>query len=585
MLQRSVVLGCICVLVAACGGDDQGGDTAAGSGGSSGSAATSGKGGSGTSAGKGGTTASAGKGGAGAAAASGTGAKGGAGASAGKGGAGASGNGAQAGTAGSAPVDMSASVLERNKHASRDGHFVQPALTKDAATKMARDTGFMANFSGSMWASPLYLEHGPSDKGVFFAVTTGNDVFAIDEETGAKVWTKNIGTPAMKNGVSCGSIHPLGILGTPVIDADARTIFVAGAVGDANTIQRHEVHALNVDTGDERDNWPFNVNTVMGSQQFMAPPQNQRSALSLVKGVVYVAYGGHVGDCGDYRGWVVGIDSKDPSKAGGWATLGIGEGIWASGGMASDGESIFAVTGNSTRGASMRAASDSEQIVRITGLGTFDRSDKNLFFPMSWKSMDSSDADFWASSPLYLHIPGASPENYVLAIAKDGHFYLVDSANFGGMSNGTSVPRVDFSVSSGSMSIRTTPAAYTTSSGVHVVFSTVSGAKCPGGNRDAAIMSVRIPAGSPPKPEVVWCAALGGGETAPIATTTDGQNEAVVWYMNQGVLTAVDGETGAALWNSGSDRCTGIQKWSSPIAVKGRILAGGDGHLCSWSVH
>jgi hypothetical protein len=580
MLQRSVVLWCVCMLVAACGDDDD--SAAAGAGGHSGGAAESGKGGAGTG--------TAGKGGAGAAAGSGTSGKGGAGAgagAAGKGGAGAgaSGTGGQAGqgTAGSPAIDTDASVLERNKHASRDGHFVQPTLTKDAARKMARDTGFMANFSGSMWASPLYLEHGPSDKGVFFAVTTSNDVFAIDEQSGAKVWTKNIGTPAMKNGVSCGSIHPLGILGTPVIDGDARTLFVAGAVGDANTIQRHEVHALNVDTGDERANWPLNVNTIMADQlQFSAPPQNQRSALSLVNGVVYVAYGGHVGDCGDYRGWVVGIDAKDPSKTGAWATLGIGEGIWASGGMASDGDSLFVVTGNSTRGASMRASSDSEQVVRLTGLASFDRSDKNLYFPASWKTMDSADADFGASSPLYLSIPGATPENYVLAIAKDGHLYMLDSTNLGGMGG----HRVDFSVSSGSMSIRTTPAAYTTSSGVHVVFSTVTGAKCPGsGNQGAAIMAVRIPAGSPPKPEIAWCAALGGGETAPIATTTDGQNEAVVWYMNQGVLTAVDGETGAAIWNSGSDKCSSIPKWSSPIAVKGRIVAGGDGHLCSWSVH
>ena len=45
-----------------------------------------------------------------------------------------------------------------------------------------------------MWASPLYLENGPGGKGVFFAVTTGNDVFALDETTGAMVWMHNIGS-------------------------------------------------------------------------------------------------------------------------------------------------------------------------------------------------------------------------------------------------------------------------------------------------------------------------------------------------------------------------------------------------------
>ena len=51
---------------------------------------------------------------------------------------------------------------------------------------MALDTDFKADFTGAMWASPLYLENGPGGKGVFFAVTTGNDVFALDETTGAR---------------------------------------------------------------------------------------------------------------------------------------------------------------------------------------------------------------------------------------------------------------------------------------------------------------------------------------------------------------------------------------------------------------
>jgi hypothetical protein len=145
---------------------------------------------------------------------------------------------------------------------------------------------------------------------------------------------------------------------------------------------------------------------------------------------------------------------------------------------------------------------------------------------------------------------------------------------------------VDLSISSGSMSVRTVPTAYTTSQGLYLAFSTVSGAKCPsGGPSGAVIMGVHITKGSPLKAEVAWCASFDGGETAPIATTTDGTHDALVWYMSQGKLTAVDGETGAAVWNSGNDTCSATRKWTSPIAVKGRIVVGGDGHLCSWSAH
>lgn len=477
-------------------------------------------------------------------------------------------------------LDTSASVLERNKHPSRDGHFVQPMLTKANVAKLATDAEFKANFNGNMWASPLYMENGPDGKGAFFAVTTSNDVFALDEVNGATVWTYNLGDSPTANGVPCGNIHPLGILSTPVIDADARTIFVAGAIG-TGSIARHEVHAISVDDGKARPSWPLDVSTLSYEQlSFNAPAQNQRSALSLVNGVVYVAYGGHIGDCGDYHGWVVGVDSKDPSKHGTWATLGRGEAIWAAGGMASDGNAIFAVTGNSTTGVSSRASSDSEEVVRLTGLASFERKDADLFYPSSWRQMDSVDADFGASSPLFLRIAGAQPENYVLAIAKDGHMYLLDSTNLGGMAGQV----VDFSVSNGSMSIRTVPASYITSQGVSVVFSTVSGAKCPGGASGSVIMSVDIAAGAPPTPKVSWCTSFGGGETAPIITTTDGKSDPIVWFMDQGKLRALDAETGQQLWVS-NESCSGVRKWTSPIAVKGRIVVGGDDHLCSWSPH
>ena len=69
--------------------------------------------------------------------------------------------------------------------------------------------------------------------------------------------------------------------------------------------------------------WPIDVsNATSGSIIFDTVHQNQRSALSLVGNTLYVAYGGHIGDCGDYHGWVMGIDTQDPTMRGGWATAG-----------------------------------------------------------------------------------------------------------------------------------------------------------------------------------------------------------------------------------------------------------------------
>src|SRR5579871_5839326 len=375
------------------------GDT--GTGGKSGQGGATGQGGSGSMTTGGATGAGGSSAGGSGTGGSGTGGSGTGGSSTGGSGTGGSGTG---GTAGASSSDDS--VLERNHHPSRDGLYVQPTLTKVAVANLARETTFNATFTGNTWASPLFLASGPGGKGLFFAVTNGNDVFALDETTGAIVWTRNVGAAPAKTGQSCGDISPIGIISTPVIDEKARTIYVAGAIGDATGITAHQIHALSVDDGSERAGWPVDVSSISADGvAFTASPQNQRSALSLVNGILYVAYGGHNGDCGNYRGWVVAVDTANPTNRGGFVTGGSrGEGIWAAGGMASDGNGVFVPTGNNLAGATTHA--DSEEIVRVTGLGAVDRSSSaNVFYPASWQTMDGTDADMTSSSPVTFTSP------------------------------------------------------------------------------------------------------------------------------------------------------------------------------------
>ena len=238
------------------------------------------------------------------------------------------------------------------------------------------------------------------------------------------------------------------------------------------------------------------------------------------------------------------------------------------------------MTGNSTVGAPDRTESDSEEVVRIGGLAAFTRSEQNLYFPKTWKTMDDADADFGSSNPLYLTVPGSTPANYVAAVAKDGHLYLLNSSNLGGMDGQT----LDYVVSIGEGSVHTSPAAYTTAKGTHIVLTASHGAACPGAAGGTSVISVLLTPGSPPTASTEWCAPIAGTLTAPIATTTDGTSNAVVWFSSGGKLTAVDGDTGKSLYAS-ADSCDGVRQWTSPIAVKGRIVIGGDGHLCSWSAH
>lgn len=489
------------------------------------------------------------------------------------------------GGSGGLPPAAGGDVLERNGGPTREGHFVQPTLTKAAAAKMTFDSGFKATFKGNMYASPLYVADGPGGKAAFFAVSTDNIVAAFDASTGAELWSKALGTAPGAAGQGCFKGDPVGILSTPVIDAESRTIYVAAATG-TGMVERHEVHALSIDDGASKAGWPVSpTGQKSGSYTFNTRYQNQRSALSLANGTLYVAYGGFVGDCNDYRGVIFAVDTSDPTSVGSWMTRGTGEAIWAPGGFASDGTSIFPVTGNANRVNNMfpssRDQSDSEAVLRISGLAAFTREDKNHFWPTSWKSMDSADADFGATNTMLIRVPGSTPETLLVAIAKDGYFYLLDPTNLGG--EGGQV--VDFRVATGAMAIKTVPTSYKTEKGTYVAFSTDAGAECPSNVGGKVIMSVLVSPGAPPTADTAWCSPLptgsGNPTTAPISTTTDGKSNAIVWFMYGSELRGVDGDTGATVFDGEAD-CTGVMRWTSPIAAEGRIVAGANGKLCSW---
>jgi hypothetical protein len=499
----------------------------------------------------------------------------------GTGGAGATGGAGGAG--GAAPAAATGSVVERNAHPSRDGHFVQPALTRARAAGMALTPNFTATYTGQMWASPLYAENGPGNRGAFFAATINNDVIAFDEATGQTLWTRNLGAPVQMR-ICGGTPYPtVGIFGTPVIDATSRTLYVVNPVGPA-TITGFFVHALSLEDGAEKPGWPKDVSQLITN--FAPAKQNQRSALSLVGGILYVAFGGHWGDCSPYQGRLLAINVNNPAMTGNWATSGERAAIWAPGGMASDGNGVFLITGDGPRaGGSTHqpgGLQDSNAVLRATGLAVVDRSAANYYYPARWEAMDRADADFGSNSPIYLTVPGAPRPGYVAAVSKDGHFYLLDATNLGGMDGHVS----DLVFSAGAMSVRTSPTAYTTAGGVYVAVSTEQGAMCPGAAVPRAVVGISIPVtGGNVRPAVAWCAPSDGvamGTAAPIATTTDGTANPIVWYISGTKLVGVDGTTGANVVTATGD-CAGVMRFTAPIAAKGRILTGGDGRLCSWS--
>jgi outer membrane protein assembly factor BamB len=425
---------------------------------------------------------------------------------------------------------------------------------------------------GPTYAQPLFwAATGPYEKDLLFVATAQDRVYALDASTGAEVWQRSLGAPVGRAQLPCGNIDPLGVTGTPVIDAASRTLFVdAMTTGDGGTQAHHRLAALSIDDGSMRRGWPVDVAAARpGSFAFNAAVQNQRGALALLGGTLYVPYGGHFGDCGDYHGWVVGVPTGRRASTRAWATRATGGGVWAPGGIASDGGSLYVATGN-TFGAS--SWGDGEAVIRLGPGPSFSREPADFFAPATWAALDQADADLGGSGPILVDIPGAKPSRLVVALGKDGNAYLIDRSRMGGIGGAVAARRVSADAIIGAA------AAYATGRGTYVVFPG-RGIGCPRGPA-GDLTAIRIGAASPPTITVAWCADQ-HGRGSPIVTTPDGRSEAIVWSVGaggDGRLRGFDGETGQVVFDGGGagDAMSGVERYQTPIVAKGRIFVAGD---------
>src|SRR5438874_12858916 len=223
--------------------------------------------------------------------------------------------------------------------------------------------------------------------------------------------------------------------------------------------------SLNVDTGLTNAGWPVDVDTAMfNGTHFDSFWQEERGALALVNGIVYVSYSGYVGECQNYHGWVVGVDINNPSNVHAWATTAVGGGIWGHGGVASDGTNMFVVTGNTfnTGGNWMGG----EAIIRLQAGPTFTGQPTDYWAPTNWLSLDNSDTDLGGVSATVVDVPGANPSQLVLALGKDGNAYLVNRNNLGGIASPVAQANV------GGINRGTSAITYHTSQGTYFAFHT-----------------------------------------------------------------------------------------------------------------
>ena len=466
----------------------------------------------------------------------------------------------------------SETISAYHDHPDRSGNFIVPSLTWDRARSLHLDEGFQPQIAGHVYAQPLYWHARGSNTAILVVASEDNVVQAIDAATGAEVWRRSLGKPVAQSSLPCGDIDPLGVTGTPIIDEGTEAIYLDAAV-DSPSGPRHLVFALSLKDGSVLPGWPVDVAEALEAkgQEFLPVIQNQRGALAILDGAVYVPFGGHYGDCGAYHGFVVGISLAEPRTVRSWKTRARGGGIWAPGGISTDGESLFVATGNTFGAATW---SDGEAIVRLAP--DLHRSDdkKDFFAPSDWRALDAGDVDLGGSNPLPLDIPTPrGNQALILALGKDGKAYLLDRNNLGGVGGSLAVETVD------TRAIINAPAAYPAADGVFVAFRGKGAHWLPW--RDAGLTVLKIRAGSPPTMTTAWSAPL-RGVGSPIVTTTDGRSDPIVWIVGaegDNLLHGFRGDTGEPLYTGPSQPMAGLRHFQTLIATEDRLYVGADGRI------
>ena len=268
----------------------------------------------------------------------------------------------------------------------------------------------------TVYASPL-IYHGR-----VIVATENNTVYSINLANGSVFWTVHLGTPVDGYSLPCGDIEPItGITGTPAIDPDSGRIYVVAFLAGL----RHVLFTLDAIDG-----------SLLG-QQGVDPAgsnpavQQERGALTISSGYVYVPFGGLYGDCGRYHGYVVGV----PLAGGGnvvYRTPSFSEsGIWNSMGVTIGASgTVYAPTGNGSRASSFDY---SNSVVQLSP----DLKLQGFFAPTNWASLDASDTDLGSVGVAFLPDLGR-----LIAIGKEGVAYLLDASRLGGIGGQLGAARV-----------------------------------------------------------------------------------------------------------------------------------------------
>jgi len=256
---------------------------------------------------------------------------------------------------------------------------------------------------GDVYASPIVAG------GLVLVATENDTLYAFDAVRGTPRWSRHLAEPVDASTLPCGGIRPVsGITSTPVADVAHGLVYVVAFVRPG----QHVLFTVDLAGG------------VRGSRRVDPPgdsplTEQQRGALTLSGGTIYVPYGGLLGDCGQYHGWVVGVPASGGANTAFQVPCHRECGLWAPGGPTIDpGGDLWVASGNADNTTTFDY---SDAVLRISPSLTL----RDWFAPANWAALSRADLDLGSISPVLLD------NGLVWASGKEGTGYLLRQDHLG----------------------------------------------------------------------------------------------------------------------------------------------------------
>ena len=289
-------------------------------------------------------------------------------------------------------------------HGTPDRHGVSTSMPTAIGNPKVRKS---IKLDAAVYGSPIVVNHR------IIVATENNSVYAFDT-FGRVLWHSNFGAPAHLSNLPCGNINPSGITGTPVYSAKTGLIYF---VVEHDNPVRHTFVAIRWTSGLMQFRIPL---TLPGTSQ---DAMQQRGALNLAGGRVWVAWGGRAGDCGNYKGRVMGIPETGAGSSVIYTVPTTREaGIWTPPGPTYDSAGhLYVAVGNGESGVG-DPYDFSDSVLELNTSAHLVSS----FSPSTWATDNAADLDLGSQGPALLH-------SYVFIAGKSGKGYVLKRDALGGI--------------------------------------------------------------------------------------------------------------------------------------------------------